>query len=81
MFSQFVGGESAARIFTYEVQGLRQNDATEKNAHAVRNSSSVFINVPYARMNPEMQRIARLGGTIVSIKPYDGVAAVTHAEG
>jgi phycocyanin-associated, rod len=80
MFSQFIGGESAARVFTYEVKGLRQSDATENNAHAVRHSS-VFINVPYARMNPEMQRIARLGGTIVSIKPYSGTVVTAQAEG
>jgi hypothetical protein len=78
MFSQFVGGESAARIFTYEVTGLRQNDETENNSYALRNSSSVFINVPYGRMNPEMQRITRLGGTIVSIKPYDGSSALAY---
>ncbi len=36
----------------------------------------MFITVPYSRMNQEMQRIARLGGRIVSIRPVtaDGVA-------
>jgi phycocyanin-associated rod protein len=29
----------------------------------------VFIKVPYSRMNEEMQRITRMGGKIVSIKP------------
>lgn len=57
------------RVFVYEVQGLRQNEETENQAYAVRRSGSVFIKVPYSRMNQEMQRIARLGGTIVNIQP------------
>lgn len=81
MLSQFANGsESAARIFTYEVQGLRQTDETANQEYQVRKSGSVFINVPYARMNQEMQRITRLGGTIVSIKPYMGVAAANDGE-
>jgi hypothetical protein len=71
MLSQFARDtQSAARIFTYEVQGLRQNDQTDVQEFDVRLSGSVFINVPYDRMNDEMQRIVRLGGKIVSIKPY-----------
>ena len=73
MLSQFAsttGTDAAARIFTYEVQGLRQNDETDAQDYDVRRSGSVFINVPYGRMNAEMQRIVRLGGKIVSIKPY-----------
>lgn len=73
MLSQFASAsEAAARVFTYEVQGLRQSEETDTQEYAVRRSGSVFINVPYARMNDEMQRILRLGGKIVSIKPYDG---------
>lgn len=60
---------SGGRIFLYEVSGLRQNDESDKNAYPVRSSGSVFIKVPYSRMNEEMQRITRLGGKIVSIKP------------
>lgn len=60
---------SGARMFRYEVVGLRQNDQTDRNNYQIRNSGSVFITVPYSRMNEEMQRIARLGGRIVKIEP------------
>jgi phycocyanin-associated, rod len=60
---------SASRVFRYEVIGLRQNQETDKNQFNIRNSGSVFITVPYSRMNEEMQRISRLGGKIVSISP------------
>jgi phycocyanin-associated, rod len=57
------------RIFVYEVEGLRQNEQTEKNSYPVRNSSTVFYQVPYSRMNDEMRRLTRLGAKIVSIRP------------
>ncbi|CAN1209606.1 phycobilisome linker polypeptide [Tumidithrix helvetica PCC 7403] len=57
------------RIFVYEVTGLRQNQQTENNNFQIRNSGSVFVNVPYNRMNEQMQSITRAGGTIVSIRP------------
>ncbi|ARV57919.1 phycobilisome linker polypeptide [Nostocales cyanobacterium HT-58-2] len=60
---------SASRMFRYEVVGLRQNSETDKNKYDIRNSGSVFITVPYSRMNEEMQRITRLGGRIVKIEP------------
>jgi len=60
---------SSNRIFLYEVEGLRQNDATDQNSYPIRQSSNTFIKVPYSRMNEEMQRITRMGGTIVSIQP------------
>jgi phycocyanin-associated rod protein len=63
------GSASASRVFVYEVTGLRQNDESDRNNYPFRQSGSVFINVPYSRMNEEMQRITRLGGTIVNIKP------------
>lgn len=63
------------RLFVYEVTGLRQNDQTEQNAYPVRNSSSVFIQVPLSRMNQEMRRISRMGGKIVSIRPADAAPA------
>jgi ferredoxin--NADP+ reductase len=37
----------------------------------IRQSGSVFITVPYNRMNQEMQRITRMGGEIVSIRPVN----------
>jgi sulfite reductase alpha subunit-like flavoprotein len=60
---------SGARMFRYEVTGLRQNEETDKMGYPIRRSGSVFITVPYNRMNEEMQRIVRMGGTIVSITP------------
>lgn len=58
---------SENRVFVYEVTGLRQNDQTDRTNYPVRNSSNVYIQVPYSRMNEEMRRIARLGGKIVGI--------------
>jgi phycocyanin-associated rod protein len=60
---------SASRVFRYEVVGLRQSSETDKNKFNIRRSGSVFITVPYSRMNEEMQRISRLGGKIVKIEP------------
>lgn len=60
---------ATGRVFIYEVTGLRQNTENDKNNYQFRNSGSVFIKVPYKRMNEEMQKITRMGGTIVSIKP------------
>ncbi|MEA5619728.1 phycobilisome linker polypeptide [Cronbergia sp. UHCC 0137] len=59
---------SASRVFRYEVVGLRQNQETDKNKFNIRRSGSVFITVPYSRMNEEMQRISRLGGRIIKIE-------------
>lgn len=64
--------EYGSRLFIYEVEGLRQNEETDKMGYPIRRSGNVFITVPYSRMNQEMQRITRMGGKIVSIRPYDG---------
>lgn len=74
MFGQTTVGNggissNASRVFRYEVVGLRQNQETDKNNYDIRRSGSVFVTVPYNRMNEEMQRITRMGGTIVSIQP------------
>ncbi len=75
MYSPSATGNSAAttefgnRMFVYEVVGLRQSAEADKLNYPIRNSGSVFITVPYSRMNREMQRITRLGGKIVSIQP------------
>ena len=61
--------EFGTRMFVYEVVGLRQNAETDKTNYPIRQSGSVFITVPYSRMNQEMQRITRMGGKIVSIHP------------
>ncbi|MGB3640670.1 MAG: ferredoxin-NADP reductase [Rivularia sp. (in: cyanobacteria)] len=63
--------ESGSRVFLYEVVGLRQSEETDKTNYPIRKSGSVFIRVPYNRMNQEMRRISRLGGKIVSIQSAD----------
>ncbi|MEO0310308.1 MAG: phycobilisome linker polypeptide, partial [Gloeomargarita sp. DG02_3_bins_56] len=59
------------RMFVFEVVGLRQSQATDNLNYAIRQSGSLWLQVPYPRMNQEMQRIQRLGGRIVSIRPLD----------
>jgi ferredoxin--NADP+ reductase len=59
------------RLFVYEVVGLCQNQETDKSDYQIRRSDSVFITVPFSRMNQEMQRITRMGGQIRSIKPLE----------
>lgn len=63
---------SGSRVFVYEVEGLRQNEGTDQANYPIRRSGSVFFTVPYDRMNQEMQRITRMGGKIVSIRPLNG---------
>ena len=65
--------ESGSRVFLYEVVGLRQSEETDKTNYPIRKSGSVFIRVPYNRMNQEMRRISRLGGKIVSIQSADAI--------
>jgi CpcD/allophycocyanin linker domain. len=60
--------EANQRLFRYEVVGLRQNDQTDRRSFPIRKSGSVFLTVPYNRMNEEMRRITRLGGKIVRIE-------------
>ena len=55
------------RLFVYEVEGLSQNSVDTKVP--IRSSGTVFITVPYNRMNQEMRRINSLGGKVVNIKP------------
>ncbi len=73
------GGISSAssRVFRYEVVGLRQNEENDKNNYEIRRSGSVFVTVPYNRMNEEMQRITRMGGKIVNIEPLTAESAVS----
>jgi ferredoxin--NADP+ reductase len=58
------------RLFVYEVEGLSRNSVDTKVP--IRNSGTVFITVPYSRMNQEMRRINSLGGKVISIKPANG---------
>jgi phycocyanin-associated rod protein len=67
---------AATRIFRYEVVGLRQNNENDKNNYEIRNSGSVFMTVPYSRMNEEMRRITRMGGRIVKIEPLTAESAL-----
>ncbi|VEP13583.1 Ferredoxin--NADP reductase [Hyella patelloides LEGE 07179] len=60
--------EYKSRTYVYEVVGLSQNGNGKNLNYSIRKSGSVFITVPYDRMNQEMRRINRLGGQIVSIK-------------
>lgn len=63
---------SSNRLFRYEVKGLRQNLENDRHDYQFRSSDSVFVTVPYNRMNDEMRRITRMGGTIVNITPLSG---------
>jgi ferredoxin--NADP+ reductase len=72
MYTATTGADN--RLFVYEVSGLSQNTETDSLDYAIRQSGSVFITVPYSRMNQEMRRITRMGGRIVSIKPLNGDA-------
>lgn len=71
---------SGARMFRYEVKGLRQSIDNDRNEYPFRSSDSVFITVPYSRMNEEMRRITRMGGTIVSIKPMVAAQEEQHQQ-
>jgi|GEM_PF-399417 len=72
--------ESGSRIFVYEVEGMRQSQATDQTSNPIRRSGSVFISVPYDRMNQEMRRIARMGGKIVSIRPSNSAPETTNGK-
>ncbi len=63
--------DASSRIFVYEVAGLSQNDRTTLSQTPIRASGNQFFQVPYSRMNQEMQRISALGGKIVDIKPWN----------
>lgn len=77
-FGTATASPSKGRMFLYEVSGLRQTWETDKNDFPIRNSGTSFIKVPYNRMNEEMKRITRLGGTIVSIKPLNSDGSVNE---
>jgi ferredoxin--NADP+ reductase len=63
---------SGSRLYTYEVVGLNNQ----------RQQGTTFITVPYHRMSQEMQRIMRLGGKILSIKPaYQDLPVVAASTG
>lgn len=63
------------RIFVYEVTGLKQNEITSRAQSPIRTSENQRFQVPFHRMNEEMQRIVLLGGKIVDIRPLEAVAS------
>ena len=60
--------EYSNRTFVYEVEGLRQSQTAGELNNPIRRSGTVYITVPYSRMNQEMRRITGMGGKILSIK-------------
>jgi hypothetical protein len=64
---------SSNRLFQFEVVGLNPGTMANMNS-SIRRSGSVLVTVPYNRMNQEMKRIARLGGTITNIMPVNFAA-------
>lgn len=72
VFGSVSGSPSSSRLFRYEVKGLRQTLDNDRNDYPFRSSDSVFVTVPYNRMNEEMRRITRMGGTIANITPLGG---------
>nr|WP_313898715.1 phycobilisome linker polypeptide [Roseofilum reptotaenium] len=69
--SSLTGTTNSNRLFRFEVVGLNPGSTGNMNG-SVRYSGSIFITVPYSRMNQEMKRISRLGGKIVKIEPLNG---------
>lgn len=68
------------RIFVYEVTGLTPNEAISGQRPPVRSSQNQTFQVPFHRMNKEMQRITRLGGEIVSISPLNDHTATSQSK-
>jgi phycocyanin-associated, rod len=62
------GTISGNRIFTYEIEGLRQTDQTIQDTQAIRQSGTILVQVPFNRMSDFMARMNRLGGKIVAIR-------------
>ncbi|MFO7091157.1 ferredoxin--NADP reductase [Limnospira platensis] len=59
---------AAGRIFVFEVEGMRQGQNTD-NFNYPRRSGTVYLTVPYERMNQEMRRLSKMGAKIVNIYP------------
>jgi len=77
----FTSGASdlEGRIFVYEVAGLSQNETTALSQAPLRTSDNQSFQVPFSRMNQEMQRILSLGGKIVNIQLLNSKKAVSTA--
>ena len=57
-----------SRTFLFEVVGISEKGDSALS-YPIRKSGTTLIRVPYSRMNQEIDRITRLGGTIVNITP------------
>lgn len=68
---------SDGRMFVYELAGLSENEVTFTHESPIRHSHNQLVQVPFHRMNEEMQRINLLGGKIVSIRPLNSAEEVT----
>jgi len=62
---------AASRMYRIEVEGMRQSRESHKQLYPIRQSGSVFLTVPYSRLNEQMRRINRMGGKIVNIEPLN----------
>lgn len=60
-----------SRVFLYEVVMQYQGQELSQCKGSLHSKGRVFLRVPYHRMQKEMQRISRLGGKIVSIRPLN----------
>ena len=67
------------RMFIYELVGLSENEVTFTHQSPIRHSHTQFIQVPFHRMNEEMQRINLLGGKIVNIRPLNSSEEAVEA--
>ena len=74
---------SDSRMFVYELEGLSENEVTFTHESPIRQSHTQLVQVPFHRMNEEMQRINLLGGKIMSIRPLSSAtdtAPTTESE-
>jgi phycocyanin-associated, rod len=81
MLGRYTSGAASDRVFVYEVAGLRESDVTAQDNAVIRHSSTVLMPIPFSRMNEFMQRINRLGGTIVAIHDQAGAPAAAPQKG
>ena len=82
MLGQYSASASAGvdnRVFVYEVSGLQPSEVRASSQWRIRKSDSQFVQVPFHRMNEEMQRLTRLGGRIINIWPL-GAQAIAAAK-
>ncbi|MGL5083407.1 MAG: ferredoxin--NADP reductase [Microcoleaceae cyanobacterium] len=64
-------GASSERVFMFEIAGMCKSGNSDGMSVPLRRSGTIYLTVPYSRMNQEMRRIARMGGKIVSIRPLN----------